>query len=69
MLDGVPVERYYHFICREDHDLLKFINELGLREQLTWKEASTASFINGKVYPFNTPFDLLKFIQCRLRNG
>ena len=73
ILDGVPIERYYHFICREDHDLIKFINELGLNEKLTWKEASTASFINGKIYPFNTPFDLLNFAPVpflqRLRFG
>jgi protoporphyrinogen oxidase len=73
ILDGVPIERYYHFICREDHDLIKFINELGLNEKLTWKEAGTASFINGKIYPFNTPFDLLNFAPVpflqRLRFG
>lgn len=59
--DDVPIEKYYHFICREDTDLIKFIDELGLSDKLTWREAGTSSFINGKIYPFNTPIDLLRF--------
>lgn len=70
---GVPVEKYYHFICTEDVDLIKFINELGLSNKLNWREAGTSSFINGKVYPFNTPIDLLRFdpipFSQRLRFG
>ncbi len=61
ILDGVPIDRYYHFICREDRDLIKFVKELGLEDKLSWREAATSYFINGKVYPFNTPVDLLKF--------
>ncbi|MCX5873685.1 MAG: FAD-dependent oxidoreductase [Deltaproteobacteria bacterium] len=71
--DDVPIEKYYHFICREDLDLIKFIDELGLSDKLTWREAGTSSFINGKIYPFNTPIDLLRFdpipLSQRLRFG
>ena len=73
MIDGTPVDRYYHFICREDNDLVKFINELGLKDKLFWREAGTSSFIRGKIYPFNTPQDLLKFdpapVLQRIRFG
>ena len=73
LLDGVPVERYYHFICREDRDLIEFISELDLADKLNWREAGTSFFINGKIYPFNTPLDLLKFdptpFSQRLRFG
>ncbi len=61
IMDGIPVDRYYHFICREDKDLLNFISELGLKDKFYWREAGTSSFVNGKTYPFNTPQDLLKF--------
>jgi len=61
MLDSTPVDRYYHFICREDNDLVNFVDELGLEDKLTWREAGTSCFVNGKTYPFNTPQDLLKF--------
>ena len=73
MIDGTPVDRYYHFICREDNDLVKFINELGLKDKLFWREAGTSSFIRGKIYPFNTPQDILKFdpapVLQRIRFG
>ncbi len=72
-LSGVPVEKYYHFICREDHELVSFINELGLGDRLSWREASTSCFIDGRIYPFNTPFDLLNFstvpLTQRIRFG
>jgi protoporphyrinogen oxidase len=73
ILDGVPVEKYYHFICREDTDLIKFIGELDLADKLNWREAGTSAFINGKIYPFNSPLDLIKFdpipLSERLRFG
>ncbi len=73
LVDGKPVEKYYHFICRGDDDLLNFINELGLADKLHWREASTAFFVNGLTYNFNTPWDLLGFspipFNQRLRFG
>ncbi|MGC8604965.1 MAG: NAD(P)/FAD-dependent oxidoreductase, partial [Desulfomonilaceae bacterium] len=56
-----PVEKYYHFICREDNDLINFIDELNLSHKLSWREGSTSIFVNGKTYHFNTPLDLLNF--------
>ncbi|MGO9119236.1 MAG: NAD(P)/FAD-dependent oxidoreductase [Desulfomonilaceae bacterium] len=73
LIDGKPIEKYYHFICRGDDDLLDFINELGLVDKLHWREAGTAFFVNGITYDFNTPWDLLGFSAIpftqRLRFG
>lgn len=70
---GAPIEKYYHFICREDHELVSLINELGLDKKLTWREASTSFFLDGQIFPFNTPFDLMNFSPApffqRLRFG
>lgn len=72
-LKGVQVERFYHFICRADLDLIDFIAELGLQERLTWRQSHTAFFHNGRHYPFGTPFDLLAFkavpLDQRIRFG
>lgn len=72
-LNNVPIEKYYHFICREDHELVALIDELGLSPKLSWKEASTGFFIDGQFFPFNTPRELLKFssmpIAQRIRFG
>lgn len=55
------VERYYHFICRGDDDLLSLAEELGLSGHVHWREAKTSFFVKGRTYPFVTPMDLLRF--------
>ncbi len=72
-LEGLPIERFYHFICRSDRHLLNFINELGLDDKLHWRPTHTAFYYNGRTYSFGTPFDLIRFSAVpwrqRLRFG
>ena len=72
-LDGKRVDRYYHFICGADRALLDLTAELGLRDRLRWSQARTSYFVNGRMYPFSTPLDLLRFapisLASRLRFG
>jgi protoporphyrinogen oxidase len=60
-LEGQPIERFYHFICRTDTQLMKLVDELGLGSKLTWNQSRTSFFYNDKLYPFGTPLDLLGF--------
>jgi protoporphyrinogen oxidase len=60
-LEGVPVERFYHFICRSDRDLLGLLDELGLVHALHWHGARTAFYYQGRYYRFGSPVDLLWF--------
>ena len=60
-LEGHPIERFYHFICRTDQDLLTLVDELGLGPKLHWRQTHTAFYYNGRHYPFGSPFDLLRF--------
>jgi protoporphyrinogen oxidase len=60
-LEGHPIERFYHFICRGDADLLTLVGELGLARKLQWHRTNTAFFYEGRLYPFGTPIDLLRF--------
>lgn len=70
---GVPVERFYHFICRGDDDLMALVAELGLGDSVHWQASRTAFFHHGRHYPFVTPLDLLRFspvpLLQRLRFG
>lgn len=61
MVEGKPVDKYYHFICKEDQDLIGLANELDLGDALHWRSAGTSCFIDKIKYPFNNPFDLLSF--------
>ena len=60
-IEGQSVERFYHFICRSDQDLIQFVGELGLQNRLHWHQSNTAFFYEGRMYHFGTPFNLLSF--------
>lgn len=60
-IEGHPVDRFYHFICRLDYDLFHLIDELNLSGRLKWHKTRTSFFHEKKLYPFGTPFDLIRF--------
>ena len=60
-VEGVPVERFYHFICRMDRHLLDLIDELELSPKLRWNDARTAFYFNGGYHRFGTAADLARF--------
>jgi protoporphyrinogen oxidase len=60
-LEGHAIERFYHFICRGDEDLLRLVEELGLASKLHWHRTRTAFYHAGQLYRFGTPLDLLRF--------
>jgi len=70
---GEPVERFHHFVCRGDRDLVELVEELGLADALRWRPSRTSFFHRGRLYPFGTPLDLLRFSPVpplqRLRFG
>lgn len=72
-LEGKAVECFYHFICRTDAQLMKLVDELGLGSQLHWERTKTSFYYNGKLRPFGSPTDLLRFSPVpwlqRLRFG
>jgi protoporphyrinogen oxidase len=60
-VQGARIERYYHFICKGDDDLFETLQELGLSHRLHWRPSRMAYFVDGTLYPFLTPFELLAF--------
>jgi protoporphyrinogen oxidase len=71
--EGVTLDRYYHVILDSDADLCRLLGELGLGDRLIWRETGMGFLVDGVLYPFNTPLDLLRFgalnIVDRLRTG
>jgi len=65
--NGVPVEKYYHFICRDDDDLLAMLRRLGLQNEVEWRPGQMRFFYAGQLYRFGTPWDLLRFRPLSLR--
>jgi protoporphyrinogen oxidase len=70
---GCPLEKAYHHLFRTDTDILTLVNELALDDSLEWKASSVAIYRNGRIWPFMSPLDLLRFGACswvgRIRTG
>jgi protoporphyrinogen oxidase len=70
---GTSLEKTYHHLFLTDTSILKLAGELGLGDKLMTCESSMGIFRNGRIYPFMTPVDLLRFSPCsiggRLRMG
>jgi len=60
-VDGFFIEKYYHHFFVRDKTLLSLLKELGLGDKILWLPAKTGYFIEGKIYPLNTPIEILKF--------
>jgi protoporphyrinogen oxidase len=63
---GSEVDRFYHCILSSDSDLLELIGELGLSEQVRFKETRMGFYHDAKLYPMTSPLELLKFPPLRL---
>jgi protoporphyrinogen oxidase len=59
-IDDYYIEKYYHHIFTGDKELITLINELGLGQRLEWLHGSTGYYFNGRIYPMNTPLEILK---------
>lgn len=64
--DGLTVEKYYHFICGGDHDLLDFAEKVGIGDRIRFRPTKLSFYYNGKIYPFGSPLNLLKFTPISL---
>lgn len=59
--DGLPIERYYHFICKTDDPLFALLERYGISDKLHWTDTKMGYFYNGNLYKWGTPFALLGF--------
>jgi protoporphyrinogen oxidase len=71
--DGVLLERYYHHLFTTDREIADLYAELGHPDEIEHLPSSTAFFTDGRLWPFTTPLDLLRFrplpLLSRVRMG
>ncbi|MBA3755016.1 MAG: FAD-dependent oxidoreductase [Nitrosomonas sp.] len=63
---NVSLERFYHCMLPSDRHLLGLLRELGLEDQIYWKETSFGFMRDGQLYGLNTPLELLRFSPLSL---
>ena len=59
--DGHRLERYYHHLFTSDRHIAELYAELGMPDAIEWRPSSVAFFARGRLHPFVTPLDLLRF--------
>jgi protoporphyrinogen oxidase len=64
--DGLPIERFYHFICKTDEPLFELLRELGIEDKLRWTDTRMGFYCDGRLYPWGTPPALLAFDKLNL---
>lgn len=60
-LAGHRVEQAYHFLYKTDAHILALVDELGLTDALTYHKSSVSTYYGDRLYPMETPVDLLRF--------
>jgi protoporphyrinogen oxidase len=65
-IDNYWIERYYHHCFSTDKHLFSLIRELGLSEKLEWKTGTTGYYARKKIYPLNTPVEILRYPELSI---
>lgn len=71
--DGFELEKYYHHVFQGDLRVIRVIGEIGGVGEIEWRSQNTANFVGGKLYPFSSAPDILRyprlFFFARFRLG
>lgn len=67
-LKGYPVEKAYHFLYKTDEYILALVDELGLKDKLSFHASSVSTYYGGVLYPMMSPVDLIKFTPLSFFN-
>ncbi len=58
---GTPVEKGYHHLFRSDTAMINLMEELGIGHRLKWIDSNVGYFVDGRLWKFTSPLDLLRF--------
>jgi protoporphyrinogen oxidase len=59
--EDVTWDRFYHVILSTDRIVLQLIGELGLEDQLFWRNTQTGFYGNGRLVSMSSTLDFLRF--------
>ncbi|MBA3878069.1 MAG: hypothetical protein C0498_14335, partial [Anaerolinea sp.] len=65
-VNGEPIEAFYHHIFPQDHETIALASRLGMADRIEWLHGSMAVLHQGRVFPFDSPLDLLRFTPLSL---
>jgi protoporphyrinogen oxidase len=59
--ENTRLEKFYHHLFSTDREIFQLIFELGLFPDLTWARSSMGFYTGGRIHPFTSPLDLMRF--------
>ncbi len=60
-LDGLSIERFYHFVCKADRPTFDLLRRLQIEDALRWRPTTMGYFYEGRLHPWGDPLSLLRF--------
>ena len=60
-IGGTRLEKFYHHFFLHDKEMAWLLKELGLEDEVVFKQTTMGILRNGKIFEFDTGLDLLKF--------
>ena len=63
---GARLEKGYHHWFTSDTDIVELTEEIGLGDRIRWIDSTVGTLVDGRIYDFVTPMDLLKFTAMSL---
>ena len=63
---GARLEKGYHHWFTSDTDIVDLTIEIGLGDKIRWIDSTVGTLVDGRIYDFVTPMDLLKFTAMSL---
>jgi len=66
LLNGTPLERFYHFWFTGDRHILALADEIDIKDKIISNHGPTGIYYNNNIYRFSSPFDLLRFKPLKL---
>ena len=60
-LDGLSIERFYHFVCKADAATFALMAELGIADRMRWRDTSMGYLVGGRLHRWGDPVALLTF--------
>ncbi len=73
MVGGYELERFYHHWFTSDRHISDLADQVGVADQIVFRESVTGIYYAGKQFRLSTPFDLLRFdaipLFDRVRTG
>lgn len=65
-IGGYTWDRFYHVILLSDRHLRELLEDLGLGDQLRWRETRTGFYTDGRLHSLSTSLEFLRFPALRL---